>query len=993
MQNLWSRTAQIRSSCQCSSCLHSTIALGRRTATAGIRRRKVTAGEFITACYSSILATAAIADARVKENRTRDWDQAIADVKAGKSVRNIPEPSMKDQVDKEVTNWDQVIAGLGKESQLENTSEPATKDDGVTDTESNYVRRVGTGKMEGVINRYLYPQHTKANLESLNHKHDTGSASWNHVYNAWNTNKMDMATISETESECTNSESVQVWEGCLEVQSESMEMALWMSKNSVSGRDELREQSSEQIEHRAPRSDVHLRKMEAMIQRLVDQILHRGKLACLKDGTLVAIPRKFHMGEETEEIAKLLIGLRNRFVQSPIYSWKTDEEVSKERSTLHSAMSQLLAKVTPGDQGHIQTTVGKVCYNLLVASAPPNIETYNILIDQLTRLQQHHLAQAVVDSLLDDSKMLLNDNAVKLILDHYTAKRDSHGFRLVIRRMRAVDPEGRDMHVKRKGLWQLAEEKDVQDWAFSPKTKLCHRNGWLSEKYSRSPTIFEALIRGSIVLFKLGDAARTIRAAIREAQTVFPESIHLLIKVTVAVNDYKTAAKLLQGILMYWDDGRTKSILKFNRAVRLDMYQLLSLCGIDPKGDLEPVLHPYLSWDALRGMMEHMKNQAAEDIQRSRNLDSILESDLNDEELAVQQDTLPALNSDEINDRALAGEPPLKSNEFGPDTSLVVKPENTSTSKFNELGCEPVEPGSIQEASYLLRKLVELKTRASIRETTDRWIRINGIEARIEARAKWISSATELIESTIEIIEFHNRFTMKTSIGQVTKTFRFAPSNYPSQLKVTRHTHEKPFKPRSLQTTEELLTKKESKKRQKRKEFKERLRKRETERSMRPKIKEDKEMMKKRKLKDRLTMQEIIDLRRFRYEMAQGDEPTPEKSIGPRADEVMAIKEKESSLALDMETRDKLDSQLSALVRGDGRRKLVAHMVRKRLEVATETLSGQADVIKYKNVVQFKHEQPRMQVRYHAVDGGDGEGLCGKDTKSERDAYLDLMGE
>ncbi|KAG4421798.1 hypothetical protein IFR04_005048 [Cadophora malorum] len=82
MQVLWSRAAQAKSSCSCRSCLHTATNVARRTTTA-VGKRRVKVSDVFTACYSTILATAAVADMRVKEERRKEWDRVIAEAKAG----------------------------------------------------------------------------------------------------------------------------------------------------------------------------------------------------------------------------------------------------------------------------------------------------------------------------------------------------------------------------------------------------------------------------------------------------------------------------------------------------------------------------------------------------------------------------------------------------------------------------------------------------------------------------------------------------------------------------------------------------------------------------------------------------------------------------------------------------------------------------------------------------------------------------------------------
>lgn len=81
MNGLWSRTVRWQSKCHCVSCLSTASnAVASRASTAASRRR-VRLGNSVTALYSSIFAAAALADARVKDNRRREWTEKIAAVK------------------------------------------------------------------------------------------------------------------------------------------------------------------------------------------------------------------------------------------------------------------------------------------------------------------------------------------------------------------------------------------------------------------------------------------------------------------------------------------------------------------------------------------------------------------------------------------------------------------------------------------------------------------------------------------------------------------------------------------------------------------------------------------------------------------------------------------------------------------------------------------------------------------------------------------------
>ncbi|KAI5926040.1 hypothetical protein F4810DRAFT_620786 [Camillea tinctor] len=99
MQSLLSRVAHAQSSCHCRFCHHTlhtlhttTSTLIRRTTTATSRRRKPSFADVFTACYTTILGTAAVVDSHVKETRHRKIDSQIEQTKAWLAARgSIPE--------------------------------------------------------------------------------------------------------------------------------------------------------------------------------------------------------------------------------------------------------------------------------------------------------------------------------------------------------------------------------------------------------------------------------------------------------------------------------------------------------------------------------------------------------------------------------------------------------------------------------------------------------------------------------------------------------------------------------------------------------------------------------------------------------------------------------------------------------------------------------------------------------------------------------------
>ncbi|KAJ8107646.1 hypothetical protein ONZ43_g6671 [Nemania bipapillata] len=92
MQTLWSRAVQAQSSCRCRICLTPTNALIRRSASAAPLRRKVTVADIFTACYTTILGTAALIDARRKNERRQALDGELDRARASLKQLGVQEP-------------------------------------------------------------------------------------------------------------------------------------------------------------------------------------------------------------------------------------------------------------------------------------------------------------------------------------------------------------------------------------------------------------------------------------------------------------------------------------------------------------------------------------------------------------------------------------------------------------------------------------------------------------------------------------------------------------------------------------------------------------------------------------------------------------------------------------------------------------------------------------------------------------------------------------
>ena len=117
MQTIWTRALQVRSSCHCPFCAPTRQGLVRRL---NVRppRRKIQFGDYLTACYGTLLGTAAVVETKRKQDQRQALDGAIDNVKDEvvalcedqekrlKALGHAPEDDPKELAEKKIKRKD-----------------------------------------------------------------------------------------------------------------------------------------------------------------------------------------------------------------------------------------------------------------------------------------------------------------------------------------------------------------------------------------------------------------------------------------------------------------------------------------------------------------------------------------------------------------------------------------------------------------------------------------------------------------------------------------------------------------------------------------------------------------------------------------------------------------------------------------------------------------------------------------------------------------------
>ncbi|KAE9380198.1 hypothetical protein N431DRAFT_432481 [Stipitochalara longipes BDJ] len=544
MQLLWSR-AQARAACRCGSCLHAAIA--RRTTTAASRRR-LKISDLFTACYSTILATAALADAKVKEDRSKEWDRMIAEAKAGILMNES-------------------VCVEGTQSQpISDSLEPISSFDSRSQTRNDLSKTRWGG------NSWTVPSRAQSiSLESKLRILDS-----------------QLRDVSTSPKLVAGQEVTE----CMSCETEPD--------------NEWVEEYDAQLPPREPKKELHLRKQEEMVARLVDRLLAQTSMFSVESSSTI---RPNDMREQMNDMAQRIETLRTGFTRLPTYYWDDIKSVQEQRAALHWSLTALCDRTTPSKPS-IDLMLAKICYNLLISTAPPNTLTYNTLLRTFNRLRQPHLNEIVIDSYFYESRLKLTKTTGRLILDHYRIKGDPNGFNAISKRMGG---HNKSMRIRRRhtdDFWK----QDVKNWALTKKVIL--REAHLYQKMPRGAAIFDSLICGSLEMETVRCAIRYVRAAFREGCEVTSETLCKVIKGCLVAFDRLAGISLLRAILG-WIVSYDIPTNFYSKAVRSHVYRLLSLCGISPTLGSQQILPLRLPRDALEQMLRHMSIESiAESVER-----------------------------------------------------------------------------------------------------------------------------------------------------------------------------------------------------------------------------------------------------------------------------------------------------------------------------------------------------------------------------------------
>jgi hypothetical protein len=138
----------------------------------------------------------------------------------------------------------------------------------------------------------------------------------------------------------------------------------------------------------------------------------------------------------SKDVALALAKLHTVDIAIPKYFQDSDGDFHFICSQMNSALKNIIDE-KPYDEHALAVATAKICHNLLVSSAAPDVQTINLLVSGFGRWKQPKLVDAVITA-FTSCKIRPNEITCAAVLNHYIQNNRPDCFSLFVARMRGV---------------------------------------------------------------------------------------------------------------------------------------------------------------------------------------------------------------------------------------------------------------------------------------------------------------------------------------------------------------------------------------------------------------------------------------------------------------------------------------------------------------------------------------------------------------------------
>lgn len=416
MRALWSRAAQVPGTCRCTWCVSNATTVAKSRGFGGVRGSWVFGTPTSTFFYTTIFAAGLTIDAKAKSDRNKQWEEAFAQLQDA-----LDRPPGKVRTEDQANEPQHFREGNG--------SPPI--DDLVNEYEWDIAQRVA--KME--------VQDDVAGQIREAPQLDDAADDWNVLrFDSRMPGTQALAWPANTGRPLVphNLPPQSLW---------APDALRWTALRRRQTRKKLaiQELATGLLIHRLIRHIDLARFMKSAQNLLKNLSPFVRDTAALRDDQAETAHTEFlldierlqvtDMTTSAEDIAKQRVNVGHRRI--PSYIQDVDGDFYTISKQMNDGIAQLLRQCGGANDREMAIAVAKICHNLLVSSAAPDLQTFNILLSGFTQWRRPKLVDDVIAAFYA-CKIRPNELLCKQILDYYAAQSRPDDFSRFVARMRGV---------------------------------------------------------------------------------------------------------------------------------------------------------------------------------------------------------------------------------------------------------------------------------------------------------------------------------------------------------------------------------------------------------------------------------------------------------------------------------------------------------------------------------------------------------------------------
>lgn len=416
MLALWSRVTQNPGTCRCVSCVSNAGAVARRRGQRGLGGSWVLGTPTSTFLYTTVFAAALTIDARAKSDRNRQWDDAFA--------------QLRDALDRP-PNVARPARGAAEPDQ---TSLPAAEHDSngiFEESDWQSVRRVA--------NMDLGSTGCPAQREAS--QLDAAAQTWQDLhFDSRLPGAQALAWPANTGRDLIphNLPPQSLW---------APDVLRWkaMRRRHTRKKMAMQELATGFLIHNLVKHAGLARfsaSADDILKRLSPHIRHIASSPGDEIGTareaFLADMERLHLTDvnsSAEHIANARVHVASPGI--PSYHQDADGDFYEICKQMNDSIAQLLRQCGKGNDREKALVVAKICHNLLVSTAAPDLHTFNILIAGFKLWRNASLVDDAIAAFFA-SKIRPNELVCTQILNHYSTQSRPNDFSRFVARMRGV---------------------------------------------------------------------------------------------------------------------------------------------------------------------------------------------------------------------------------------------------------------------------------------------------------------------------------------------------------------------------------------------------------------------------------------------------------------------------------------------------------------------------------------------------------------------------